>query len=501
MNDPRLPDGTLPEPESFDDGDYAEPQFPPGSYAEAPDDFGSQDDDTALHRAFDADEVTRQNPPVDPGAAFSEQVAYTPPGAAHDTAEHDRLNRGKARDRIARRRQKRGESVPQASRIPPPVRNAPPPAARVVRDPSSVVTRGITSARSAMAAGRGSVRGSAAAVPSFRLPISRTGLYLIGSAVFVIGVVIALGAARNRPVDSLPNALWIGTEWTYEARTDQEIFALTERLKRHEIGVVYAWVSWLQAENVWRGEANFENVQNFVTRFNEYYPQADLYGWVSYPVEIAPLGYRMNDAATHQIVADFSQRVIDDFGFDGVFLNIEPVWNDDENFLALLRRVRQTLGDDALISAAVPPDWSPIGTGIPVPPLIVPGTVWERDYKQSVALLVDQIAVMAYNSGLTAPADYTVWMAYQVSTFAETITDLDAGTEIVIGIPTYDAEPPGHDPAVENVITAVEGIRAGLSQSGESARAVRGIAIYAGWETDDIEWDDFYNTWVRANVR
>jgi hypothetical protein len=53
------------------------------------------------------------------------------------------------------------------------------------------------------------------------------------------------------------------------------------------------------------------------------------------------------------------------------------------------------------------------------------------------------------------------------------------GTELIVGIPTYDAALPAHDPLIENVESAVLGIREGLAQAGEAASVVEGIAIYA----------------------
>ncbi|GEM_PF-317939 len=448
--------------------------------------WAEQDDDTPIGG------VTPVSGTPIPGL----DVDFTPP-----VPPRERPHRGRARERIAQRKQKRGESTVAASARPSPVKNVPPPTARTVKDPTSVITRGITSVRSAAKTGAGAragtgTRAAGDTAPVVRLPINRTGLYIIGSVIFIIAVVVVLGEIRNRPAEVLPNALWIGTEWTYEDPDDQSVFELTRRLRDHQIGTVYAWVSWLQPDASWRGEANFENVKTFVTRFNENYPEAELLGWISFPVEVEPVGYRMDDADIQQQVADFAVRVVNEFGFDGVFLNIEMVWNNDENFLALLRRVRLALGDDVTISVAVPPDWSPIGAGIPVPPLIVPGTVWDTDYKQSVALLVDEMAIMAYNSGLGAGSDYAQWVAYQVSAFADAVYDLGIATELVIGIPTYDAEPPGHDPRVENVITAVEGLKLGLEQAGDAAFLVRGAAIYAGWTTDDQEWQDFMLNWV-----
>jgi hypothetical protein len=335
-----------------------------------------------------------------------------------------------------------------------------------------------------------------------RITIPRGSRVLIGAAaavVFVVALVFVLGRVRNNEPEVQPNALWLGTEWTYEEPGDAEVSALAARLRTQEIGTIYAWVSWLQPDKTWRGTDNFENVKTFVNQLRVAYPEADLYGWVGLPTENEDGTTRIGDAILQQQVADFSKRVIDEFGFDGVFLNAEPVWNGDENFLALLRTVRSTVGIDVPISAAIPPDWSPSNSNIPLPPLIEPGTEWTKEYKQSVALLVDHMAVMVYNSGLSSPADYSTWVAYQVKTFAEAVAELNTDTDLIIGIPTYSAAPPGHDPVVENVLSAVEGIKLGIEQAGDAARYVRGLAIYAEWETDESEWTDFQSAWVETN--
>ena len=238
--------------------------------------------------------------------------------------------------------------------------------------------------------------------------------------------------------------------------------------------------------------------QCICSQLKEAYPQVNLHGWVSFPANLGEDGYRLDDEELQQSIADFSASVVNELGYDGVFLNIEPVWDGDEAFLSLLRKVRTSVGENTPVSVAVPPDWSPEDADIPVPPLIVPGTVWSREYKQSVALLTNQMAIMAYNSGLSEADDYVEWMAYQVETFAEAVGELGEGTNVIIGIPTYDAEPPGHDPAVENVLSALQGYSLGLAQAGEDAAFVQGIAVYADWETDETEWAQF-GAWVAGN--
>ena len=333
--------------------------------------------------------------------------------------------------------------------------------------------------------------------PQIKLP-GRMWLYAIGSVALVLLVVFVLGRLRNEPNELPPNAVWIGTEWTYEEQSEDAVRALTQRLRDNQIGTVYAWVSWLQGDQTWRGTDNFERVTAFVQQFKQIYPEARLYGWVSLPVDEGPDGYRLDNVSVQQTVADFSARVMNEFGFDGVHLNVEPVWDDDQNFLGLLRTVRAAVGDETNISVAVPPDWSPVGADIPVPPLIAPGTVWNLEYKKSVALLVDEIAVMSYNSGLGSADDYTTWMAYQVSAFVQAVDEVGGGTDIIMGIPTYADAPPGHLTSVETIAAAANGIRAGLQQVGDNADYVRGAALYAGWETEESEWTQFRETWVNG---
>ncbi len=335
-------------------------------------------------------------------------------------------------------------------------------------------------------------------MPAVRIP--RLGL-LIGAVVgvvLVVGVIFLLRSIKPPDPEILPHALWVGTEWTYEIHEPEAIQAFADDLREKNIGTLYAWVSWLQEDGTWRGAENFTRVRAFAQQLKEVYPQLSLHGWVSFPVNVGEDGYRLDDEELQQNIADFSASVVSELGFDGVFLNIEPVWDGDENFLALLRKVRASVGDTVPVSVAIPPDWSPEDAGIPVPPLVVPGTIWAEEYKQSVALLSNQMAIMAYNSGLSTPEEYVEWTAYQVETFARAISQLGEGTELLIGIPTYDAEPPGHDPAVENVESALQGYMAGLTQAGDAAAFVRGVAIYAGWTTDDLEWAQF-SEWLRRS--
>ncbi len=319
---------------------------------------------------------------------------------------------------------------------------------------------------------------------------------LVGAVAFVILVVYVLGRVRNSSSGTQPNALWLGTEWSYDDHTDDQIAALVTKLRDQHIGTVYAYVSYLQFNGAWRNEDKFDKVKAFVQQFEKAYPEGQLYGLLGIPVSDATHPPRLNDVNLQQQVADLSSRLTTEFGFKGVFIDAEQVWDGDQDFLALLRGVRAAVGIKVPISAAIPPDWSPSNATIAVPALMEPNTEWKKEYKQSVALLVDHMVVMVFNSTLPTASDYAQWVAYQVKTYATAIAELNTDTDLIIGIPTFEAELPGHDPAIENIDSAVQGVNDGLQQAGDAASYVKGLAIYAEWTTDDTEWAEFQSAWI-----
>ncbi|HEX2618941.1 MAG TPA: hypothetical protein VHL11_02310 [Phototrophicaceae bacterium] len=337
------------------------------------------------------------------------------------------------------------------------------------------------------------------------LPMIKLGIYLIGAMVLVAGVIIGLGIFKEDPIDTEPNALWVGTEWTYETHTDEEVQAFAKKLKDHHIGTLYAWVSWYTGDKKWAGSADGAkdfsereaSVKQFVSQIKVAYPDVTLYGWLGFPVTGSGIEYRLNDADIQAEIAKFSLKTVTELGFEGVFLNVEPVWNNNaDDFIQLINRVRLDVGDEALIAVVIPPDWTPLGVNIPQPATIVPGTEWDKQFKQRVALLTDEMAIMAYGSGLNSAFDYIPWVAYQVEVYAKAVSEIDGGADLMIGIPTYDTELPAHRTDVENVSSALSGVRQGLAQAGDAAKVVRGIAIYTEWTTDDNEWLQFKQGWT-----
>jgi hypothetical protein len=450
-------------------------------------------DDTRMNVPV-RDEDTSQNTPYPAGTPL-----YTPPVTGTSYPEIDATpsstpavpppRRSRARDRVKRRKMAQGQAVT------PPI---------LAREGARAIPRTIATPSRLSQVGVSRERVRRIDLSALPLNYFRLGIYAIGAVVLVIGVIIALSIFANDTPDAGPNAIFIGTEWTYDTRTDADVETLVARLRENEIGTVYAWVSWIPLSREWRGAAGGPftdretNVIRFVNQFKRLYPEARLFGWLGVPIEAPDIPYRMNDANFQQNVADFSAYTINDLGFNGVFLNVEPVWDRyGEDFIQLINTVRLTIGQGSEIAIPVLPDWTPLETSIPQPRTILPGTVLSPELKERLMLITDHIIVMAYNSALTSPFDYTAWYAYQVETYARTAEELGGGgIDLYIGVPTYSNELPGHDVNVENMFTALNGLRQGLEQAGSAARFVTGAAIYLETDTDDTEWLQFQQGWV-----
>ncbi len=274
--------------------------------------------------------------------------------------------------------------------------------------------------------------------------------------------------------------------WSMDAHTDAEIETLAKNLQAHEINTVFAYVSYLKAGDFFN--PTFDHAQNFTQQMHAIAPEITLLAWIGVPINITtPTGQsinnRLSDTHIQDIIADFSQQVVEEFGFDGIHLNAEPVSDGNPAFIETLKTIRSQLLPDAILSV----------TGLPLHPT-EPVTIvqypkteyrWSEDYLKVVAENSDQIAIMAYDSGLFLPSDYRTWMAYQVRTSAAILAPFD--TQLFIGVPTSEEWTLSHNLTTEYLTNALYGVRLGISQS-QDFEAVTSIAVYPYWEVDSNEW-------------
>jgi len=138
----------------------------------------------------------------------------------------------RVRDRQRRRQERKGGPMAVRTSERPAVRTS---ASRATRPMSQVSPTG------------------AFKLPEIKIPQGRLLLYLAGGIFVIVAIIVGLGRLKNNPTVAPPNALWLGTEWTYALDENAKMPDLVARLQAQKIGTVYAWVSWLKEDDTLGG--------------------------------------------------------------------------------------------------------------------------------------------------------------------------------------------------------------------------------------------------------
>lgn len=279
----------------------------------------------------------------------------------------------------------------------------------------------------------------------------------------------------------LRTAVWMGVTWSMDAYADTELAALAGEMLTREVDTAFVYVSYLRANDSFN--PTYDYAAEFLTRIRPSAPNISWLAWVGVPISITQpdgtvVNNRLEDADIRRQVAEFAAFTITDLGFDGVHLNAELIPNGDPAFLSTLDAIREMLPEDAIFSTTAHALRSPAPiTSMPYP--AVPHH-WLPDFLNEVSTRVDQVALMAYDSGLPFPRDYRNWVAYQTQASVAALADLD--TELLIGLPTSEEWTLSHQTQAETLAYAL----AGFKQSYDSR--ITGIALYPYWETTPDEW-------------
>ncbi len=312
------------------------------------------------------------------------------------------------------------------------------------------------------------------------------GLVAIILAVVLITQVV-LPAFKDEKTSGSDNRTWLEYEWTHAEVNQPSVESLGQRLKTNDINRVYVEAA------AWRTDGTLlegEHAADFVAALHSADPDLQILVWLRMSGdEIAQANWR-------GVVIDLARKAVQEWGFDGVQLNGRAVATGSESYIQLVRDLRDAVGTDALLSVTVPPDRIPADPDIPIGTTADPELTWDANYKQRVALLrVDEIVVMAHASGLDNAADYENWTAYQVTSYASVLGELDHPADLIFALPTYDAAP-DHDPTVEDVHAAIVGVKAGIKQAGRRGSLVKGVGLYEYKTTDSLEWAQYAEFWL-----
>jgi hypothetical protein len=323
--------------------------------------------------------------------------------------------------------------------------------------------------------------------------------------------IFVLGLKADEPgrfYNSEKNAIWIAHEWAEESKTDREISDLVRNLTEHDINTIYLHVGPIESDGE-IGTERYAASLNFVERVKRQRADMKVLAWmgqVRHKLDLSNENVRRNILGLCRI---FTKMI----GMDGIHYDIEPVWDEDEDFILLLKETRDILDTGTGVSYG-----SEAGSGsgeggrkilsVALAEFIPSSFVWwvgniaqfenyntEVNYL-NVAEYADQIVDMVYDTGIDRGWLYKWLVKEQVIWVSDLMEDdVAEGTEFLIGIPSYEDDKIGFNPEVENVGNALVGVITGLNDIRASEEAFTGVAIYSEWEMDEGDWEVYEGLW------
>lgn len=324
-------------------------------------------------------------------------------------------------------------------------------------------------------------------------------LLIFGSGLIAASMLPLAGSwllYRYAPVSTAgpdtPNAVWAAHKWVGESHFEKVYDRLAADYLRHRITDVYFHVGPLTGEGL-IPPAKYPNAGALIAAMRRRAPTIRLHAWIGQVERRGGGPLDLTDIATRANIVQTAGEVIE-LGFDGIHYNIEPVYSGDSDLLALLDETAPVTRARGKLLSMATDELAPIPGAEYVARLLVrQAGLWRADYYREVAARTDQIAVMMYDTAM--PFD---WL-YGTITAWETWRLMDIvgpETTLFMGVPTYEDEHFGFHPAAENMQSGLRGIGIGLAFSGEPARTNVGVAVYAGWTTDDGEWAVWRRDWL-----
>jgi Glycosyl hydrolases family 18 len=310
-----------------------------------------------------------------------------------------------------------------------------------------------------------------------------------GAAGLVYFAYAPFGDDDAHPFNHDRNAVWLEHRWLEQPHGLPEMEALFARL--HERGIAYAYPHLIPFDTSGQLPPHSrEQMRAFLATARRVAPQLKLLPWVGglrkgYKRQ-RPGTIELNDVSQRQRIVAEVRGLVDE-GFDGVHLNVEPVDDDNVEFLALLRALRTAVGEHRLLSVAAT---RPAPLGLPR----APNFAWSPDYYSRVAAVVDQLVIMAYDTALPTSSLYRRYVSWAARSVAGTLDSSGSNARVLMGIPTYEPYSFMHRRGVETPENALAGVVAGLRGLGAGG-TFEGVAIYAEWTTDEKDWRAYERHW------
>lgn len=293
--------------------------------------------------------------------------------------------------------------------------------------------------------------------------------------------------ARTRGRD----AVWLGHAWVDGRKTDADVEALVRQLAGTGVRDLYVHTGPLEHDGSLPATVH-PKARWFTEAAHRALPGVRLQGWLGDEVKPEKDALDLDDAPTRERITAAARQVLDQ-GFDGVHFDMEPIHPGTAGWLRLLDAVRPlTAARGAVLSVAVPQIDPVPGLHTAAIALTDHGKWWDAGYFTQTARRVDQVAVMSYDTSMPTEPLYGGYVAQQTEM---ALAATPPGVDLLMGLPFFWADEPGHHGDAETVRAALRGVRLGLGRE-DLSRQRFGVALYVDFAATPEHWAAYRRGWV-----
>lgn len=294
--------------------------------------------------------------------------------------------------------------------------------------------------------------------------------------------------ASARSVGS--DGLWLSHLWVDGRKNHADVMALAARLRTTGIRDLFVHVGPLEMDGsldpALRPRAGW-----FVGQVHRLLPGVRVLAWLG--EEVRPSGAMdLQSPATRDRIAESARSVMPQ-GFDGVHLDFEPIGDADPGYLALLEQVRATVCTRGAILSVSAEQVEPApGSRWAMEAVEGHDSWWSDAYLHQVAIRVDEVAVMSYDTALWSPSAYSGFVRDETS---RSLAAVPSNVALLMGVPAYHTDNLGHLASAETVSAAIRGVRLALPHGTPTDRAF-GVSLYMDYFATASDWAAYRSDWL-----
>jgi len=298
------------------------------------------------------------------------------------------------------------------------------------------------------------------------------------------------GPAAARAASTGHDALWMGHAWLDGRHGPADLRGLAAHIHTSGISDVYVFAGGLDRAGRLR-PAEYSGAGAFLDSFHAALPGVRVSAWLGGVTGGDHIN--LSDAVTRGHILAAAAAVLH-AGFSGVHYDLEPVTSGDTGLLALLEATRRLHPDP--LSVAVP-KLEPL-PGLRIPAGLIPGgpVFWTAGYLAEVAMRVDQVAVMSYDTGMPFRSWYGGYVERET---ALALRAVPRRTTLLMGLPAYDDHTFSHHVGAETVAAAIHGIRVAVTAAGRGRGGRFGVALFADYSATPQDWASYRQDWVQPH--